>query len=258
MSVAGFFEFEFDLPGALLNNLVAVFQTMEYAPLTPESVEQIPEQQGVYQLLLAGKPVYIGKTDAEAGLRQRLQRHAYTIMHRRGLDPASVSFKAVRVYVFTAIDLETQLIRYYGATEPVAWNSSGFGSNDPGRERDTTTVKPEGFDAKYPIDIDREISLDVPDEVTGAQLAMALKQSLPYTFRVEGNAPRSRRIHADFDSSRVELPSKTATTRKFVELLINALPQGWQATALSSRVIIYKESREYPFGTVIAGSGSNK
>jgi hypothetical protein len=110
----GFIEFEFDLPEALLTNLVRVFDSMDSADLTQENVAQIADAQGVYQLLLDGQLVYIGKTDAEAGLRKRLERHARTIQHRLNLDATRVTFKAVRVFVFTAIDLETQLIRHYG------------------------------------------------------------------------------------------------------------------------------------------------
>src|SRR4051812_27375677 len=117
---------------------------MTGATLLPENVGQLPEAQGVYQLSLDGVVVYIGKTDADAGLKNRLTRHSYSIQQRSNLDPSHVTFKAVRVYVFTAMDLETQLIRHYGGA---SWNSSGFGSNDPGRNRDHTKLKHDGFDA---------------------------------------------------------------------------------------------------------------
>ena len=153
----GYLEFEFDLPVALLTNLVSVFSKMDGTPLLSTNITVIPEAQGVYQLSYQGSLAYIGKTDAEAGLRRRLDRHARTIQHRRNLDPSEVTFKAIRVFVFTAMDLESQLIKHYNAVATVPWNNSGFGSNDPGRERDTTNLKPDGFDAQFPVDIDREI-----------------------------------------------------------------------------------------------------
>lgn len=110
MSVPGFVEFEFDLPEALLSSLVKVFGAMTESPLLPENISEIPEAQGVYQLIRGLEVVYIGKTDGQSGLRQRLLRHAYSIQDRSNLDAESVSFKAVRLYVFTAMDLETQLI----------------------------------------------------------------------------------------------------------------------------------------------------
>jgi hypothetical protein len=244
----GFFEFELDLPEALLSSLVKIFDAMSGAPLLPANVNEIPEAQGVYQLLLDGEVVYIGKTDAEAGLKNRLRRHAYSIQHRSNLDPENVTFKAVRVFVFTAMDLETQLISHYGSS---AWNFSGFGSNDPGRNRDNTRLKPEGFDASYPIDIDRQVDIEWPENPAAAQIVKSLKAALPYTFRYESR-PGGRKLHPDFEAAQVTLSAGPHTVRTLVEAVIQALPTGWQATALPSRVILYRETTEYVYGTVIA------
>lgn len=252
--IAGYQEFEFDLPDALLTSIVSVFARMETAPLLPPNVALIPEAQGVYMLTLRDQIVYIGKTDADAGLRRRLDRHARTIQHRSNLDPHEVGFKAVRVFVFTAMDLETQLIRHYGTAAPVPWNFSGFGSNDPGRERDTTNLKPEGFDASYPVDIDRKLETVLPAKALAARIVAALKDALPYTFRVEGRSRGNRRIHPEFEAVEVTLPAPPYTTRAVIEAIIRALPPGWQATALASRIIVYREARDYLFGTVIARS----
>lgn len=250
----GYLEFEFDLPGALLVNLVKTFSHMDADQLLPANVMVIPEVQGVYQLLHQGSLVYIGKTDAEAGLRKRLERHACTIQHRRNLDPREVTFKAVRVFVFTAMDLETQLIKHYSAVTPVPWNNSGFGSNDPGRERDTTNLKPGGFDAQFPVDIDREINLKLPASPTAAAAFAGLKDTLPYIFRFEGMGRGNRRPHPDLVNTHVVLPSPPYTTRAFINALVRQLPAGWQATALPSRILLYKESRQYIYGTIIANS----
>lgn len=247
----GFIEFEFDLPDALLASLIKVFDQMSAAALMPANVDSLPEAQGVYQLLLGDEIVYIGKTDAEAGLRRRLQRHAWTIQHRQNLNSSDVSFKAVRVFVFTAIDLETQLIRHYGSSRPVPWNNSGFGSNDPGRNRDTTDLKPEGFDARYPIDLDHTVKLELPTHISVHSVLTALRASLPYTLRIEGG----RRGHADFTAATSPaLPPLPLTTRLVINAVLKALPAGWQATALAGRIILYRENREYAFGTVIGRS----
>ena len=180
----GYREFEFNLPEALLTELVTVITDMVPAPLAPNHVGQIPEAQGVYQLFWRGQLVYIGKTDADAGLRKRLHRHAGAVQQRRKLDPAEVSFKAVRVFVFTAMDLEAQLIDHYGGVSAVPWNGSGFGANDPGRERDTTNVRPEGFDAQFPVDVDLPIEQALPSPAAAAAILNSLKEALPYTFRL--------------------------------------------------------------------------
>lgn len=151
----GFAEFEFDIPRALQAELIALLDGMESGLLKPEITAEVPEAQGIYQLFHGEELVYVGKTDAQAGLRTRLTRHSRKILHRPTLTGA-VRFKAVRIMVFTAMDLETQLIKHYryGAPGAVAWNGSGFGSNDPGLKRETTNKRPEGFDARHPIDID--------------------------------------------------------------------------------------------------------
>lgn len=248
----GYVEFEFDLPGALLARLVQILDELDIAPLNNASLLDIPEEQGVYQLLLDDRVVYIGKTDAEAGLHKRLSRHARKIVHRVGLDPTRVSFKAVRIFVFTAIDLESDLIRHYGGVRAIDWNGSGFGSNDPGRERDTTRIDPNNYDAKFPIDVDRALGFAIDSEETVASVLARLKDALPYTFRYQGGR---RRPHADFDGVKLAALGGPLTPRTAIEHIVAALPAGWQATALPGYIILYKEApRDYPQAEVIAVS----
>ncbi|ACS60080.1 hypothetical protein Rleg_7070 (plasmid) [Rhizobium leguminosarum bv. trifolii WSM1325] len=249
--MTGYVEFEFDLPGALLVRLIEVLDGLGAVPLNTTNLAAIPEEQGVYQLFLDDQLVYIGKTEADAGLHKRLSRHARKVMHRVGLDPARVSFKAVRVFVFTAVDLESDLIRHYGGVKAIDWNGSGFGSNDPGRERDTTRVDPRNFDAKFPIDIDREMAFAIDQNETAASALARLKDALPYTFRYQGKGGGSRKPHMDLAS--VSLPAKGGpmTPREAIKSIVSHLPGGWQATALPGYIILYKEEREYPQAEVI-------
>jgi hypothetical protein len=176
----GFRSLEFDLPSALLAALVDLFESMDMGELKLDRTNEIPNAQGVYQLFHEDKLVYVGKTDAEAGLRQRLSRHASTILSRHKLDVADMHFKAVQVLVFSAMDLEAALIQHYREQhQNPAWNGSGFGSNDPGRERDTTALREDGFDANYPINIDIG-SGDLTNEepISAWQLLTTLRSSL--------------------------------------------------------------------------------
>lgn len=254
---AGYIEFEFDLPEALLKRLVAVFDDVMPAPLAEAYVARIPEEQGVYQLFLVedGVPslVYIGKTDAAAGLHKRLGRHATKIQNRENLDPSMVMFKAVRVYVFTAVDLETQLIEHYGGTAAVRWNGSGFGSNDPGRERDTTTYKDDHFDTQFPIDINRPLSFDVPLQGSAAEILKTLKRGLPYLLRFQTPRKGSREAHPDLEASIVTIdPSLPMTPKSVVAQTVRQLPSGWHATMLPSHIIVYKDdARKFPSGRLI-------
>lgn len=257
----GYVEFEFDLPQALLASLVSEFAKMDSASLTHEHTMQVPDEQGVYQLLVGDQVVYVGKTDADSGLRGRLSKHAWTIQHRQNLKPADVQFKAARVFVFTAMDLEKLLIRHYAQTADVWWNFSGFGSNDPGRNRDTTELKATGFDAKYPIDLDHPVDIKTEGGVSVAQVLDALRRELPYTLRAESDGAaggRGRRPHPDLMACTVPtFEVKPSTTREVITCILDALPAiptPWQATALPGRIILYRENREYNAGVVIGRS----
>lgn len=246
-------EFEFDLPGALLERLVNSFEEMDGGPLDSKTVADIPNEQGVYQLFLDNNLVYIGKTDADAGLRSRLARHAKKILHRRNLIPTRVSFKAIRVFVFTAMDLESDLIKHYGGTKNVAWNGSGFGSNDPGRRRDTSEVKDNHYDWQYPVNIDEEINFTSQPGGSVADALSKLRQTLPYTLRYE-TQQSGRTPHPELQEAILEPIRSPSTCRLIIEKALLKLPAGWQATALPGYVIIYRENRNYDRAEVISRS----
>lgn len=252
MSLGPYAELEFDLAGALRDRLVEMFDSMPTAPLDRESVSsRVPNEQGVYQLFHKDELVYIGKTDAQAGLRSRLVRHSDKILHRMGLDPQSVSFKAIRLFVFTVMDLETELLQ---AHKP-AWNGRGFGSNDPGRERDTTRIKATNFDSRYPIDIHREVEVTIdPTEPLSAESALVVVQStVPWKLRRQNRG--GRKCHIDLETSLVGLSGKSKTAWELLSEIVGQLPTGWQATALKSHVILYKEApRNYPDPIAVAVS----
>lgn len=251
-SPPGFRSFEFDLPSALLDQLVAIFDEMEQGPLTPEVASQVPNAQGVYQLFHSGKLVYIGKTDGQAGLRQRLSRHSWTIRSRQNLDVSEMSFKAIEVLVFSAMDLESALIvRYRARRCSPAWNGSGFGSNDPGRRRDTTALREDGFDANYPIDIDIPLNVEMGGGSISALDALArLATNVPYTLRHERNAQALAQLRAA-----MPVFAEERTLREVFNSTCASLPPGWQATRLPGRVILYRETvDDYPGAEVIARS----
>jgi hypothetical protein len=251
-SGTGFRAFEFDLPPALLKQVFGVLDGMEQGALTPQHVGTVvPEAQGVYQLFHNGKLVYVGKTDAQSGLRRRLERHAYTILSRHKLDVADMSFKAVQVLVFSAMDLETSLIGHYRELgSPSAWNGSGFGSNDPGRNRDKTALREDGFDANYPINIDLPLNLEgLREKRSARELLSAISGRLPYTLRFERTAMATEQL----DAASISCGPEIGTMRQVMERVIENLPKGWQATKLSGRVILYRERDDnYPGGEIIS------
>lgn len=241
---------EFDLPGALLTQLVALLDDMPSEKLERDSLRSVPEEQGVYQLFVNSSLVYIGKTDSDAGLKKRLLRHCAKIGHRTELSSEVVFFKAVRIYVFTAMDLESQLIKYYkGRHQGLEWQNSGFGSNDPGRERDSG--KPGSFDSRYPIDIDIPLGVTVPlGEVTVSDALDILKNNVPYTIRFERQG-KSREPHKDLLTTKMMCGENLDTARKILLKVKEALGEVWQITLLPGYVIIYKENRTYNYGVVL-------
>ncbi len=243
---------EFDLPAALTERLVGLFDEMPRGVLNPTTIRHVgADAQGVYQLFVDAELVYIGKTDADAGLGKRLLRHASKVAGRKNLDCKSVSFKAIRVYVFTVMDLEQLLIAHYkkvigtnrSGEKALAWNNSGFGSNDPGRERDTSEVKADHFDAQFPIDLDHTIT--VPDAGTATSIAVVLahlKGALPYLLRYQ-SAVGKRGPHADLVSTYVTISKRTDTVRSVLKQIAVALGSKWQVTALPGYIILYKEKK---------------
>lgn len=248
-----FKDLEFDLPAALLAQLVGLLDGMTPGLLDEETVLSVPEQQGVYQLFFDGELAYVGKTDAEAGLRQRLLRHAKKIRSRRNLHQSQVAFKAVRVYVFTAMDLEELLIMHYrNVGIRLAWNLSGFGSNDPGRNRDKSAVTEKHFDSLYPIDLNYTACVIQPEnDHSVAEILRQLKAQLAYTVRYQNAGGRSRRPHVDLQEASVRLNSEESSVLDMLRQIKAALGQEWQITAMPGYVIIYKEKESYPHGTVI-------
>lgn len=257
MTLPGYSELELDLPAALLEALLSRLESIPAAKLLIANVGRLPEAQGVYTLHLKPKapPIYIGKTDSEAGLRHRLSRHSKKLLCRHNITQEQVYFRAVRLFVFTAMDLESTLIQHYGGVKNVAWNNSGFGSNDPGKERDTTKFKNNHFDTLYPIDIDYEIDFGEEKNATVAEHLSKLKSLLPYNFRFERPNPNSKNsFHEDFLAVAVPLQRQN-TPRRVIETCMAALPAGWHATLLPSHIICYKnDPRNFPSGELIAHS----
>jgi hypothetical protein len=244
MFVPGFDEFELDLELAFKRDLPPFIDETLQVPLVEENVRCIPlKKNGVYLLYQNNQVVYVGKTDSKAGFQNRLLRHAGHIRHRKNLDPSSISYKAIAIPVFKNADLESILIEHYGAP----WNKSGFGGNDPGKQRDTQ--EPAKFDTQYPIDIHIPLSFITQGVYSCKEVLKQLSVSLPYTFRYE------KTLHQQELDAIVEIPRSHMTVQEILHVLFENLPDStWQATILVGRVIVYRENREYPYSQEIIRS----
>ena len=253
---AGYVEYEIDVERVLRMELPAVLSSIPPAPLKSDEIDAIPESaKGAYVLYEGGRAVYAGKTDTRHGFRSRLTKHSRTIQHRHDLVTENLAFRAVRILVFSNFDVEAILIRELRQRDPAAlsWNDSGFGSNDPGHNREGQ--EPARWDVERPIDIDRPLGF-LP---TGPQpLLMALlmlKRGLPYDFRYEtdrgeNGKPRTAAVgHEDFrNASPIELLGHGRDTlRGILANVLSRLPEGWQITVFPGRVILYKERHSYSY-----------
>lgn len=238
-TIPGYSEFEIDIISVLQEELPRFFEDIPEAPLTLASVATIPARaKGAYLLLRNGVPVYAGKTDARHGFRDRLKRHTESIRDRTGLEPSQMSYKAARVMVFSALDVEAVLIKELRIKNStwLSWNNSGFGSNDPGRERDTQ--KPAKFDQEFPIDIHREFEFEGVGPIPFNEALEIVQSKVEYLIRVEED-----KISDDW---LVTIPASTkATAWSMLRDLMNALHSGWQLTILHGRVILYEETKTY-------------
>lgn len=253
---SGYVEYEIDVEKVLRQELPDVVARAEIAPLTAQAIAALPEKaKGAYVLFEDGHPVYAGKTDTRHGFRSRLSKHHNTIQDRQGLDPARIGFKAVRIMVFSNFDVEAILIKELREKDPTAlrWNFSGFGSNDPGHNREAQ--EPADFDKERPIDIDKPIASPLAGREVGVlELLLSLKEQLPYTFRYETDPradgrPSHHRIgHVDQrESPPIRLPDGPFTVRQAVQWILDVLPAGWRATIFPDRVILYRETTPYPY-----------
>ncbi len=207
---------------------------MDAGALTSEALQSARAEPGVYQLFLDDTLVYVGKSDGS--LQGRLDRHRKALTGRQNVTIDSITFKAIHIHPnWSALTTEAALIRHYGRT---AWNSSGFGSNDPGRRRDDTAVPDSSFDGMYPIDPGFRTAIPSGTYSAG-ELLSRIKSELPYLLRYE---------QAAVGEVDVAVPSDDMPAGALVALIASNLEGDWQATALPGRLLLYRERRDYRHG----------
>ncbi len=243
-------NFEIDIISALSSQLVDAFSRLEIGSLAKDQVDLLPRGQGVYKLYHRGSLVYVGKADQ---LGKRLGEHRFKISGRRNIEASEMGFKCLFIHRnWTALAPEGSLIRHYrqaGEGECI-WNGNGFGPHDPGRDRETTDKHPEGFDSQYPIRRDWTCDWIASGPHNASALLKRIKSDLPYLLRYETDRKHSAKPHRDYEDLNITVPRDRMTAEELLCVIAQALP-GWQATAFSSHLILYKESREYKHGQII-------
>jgi len=235
-------DFDFDLARAITEQLVEHFDKMPPSPLGAKHLSDARSESGVYQLFFHGDLVYVGKSDRN--LANRLERHCNALTGRLNIALAEVTFKGIHIHPnWSALTTEAALINHFGTTN---WNNSGFGSNDPGRNRDNTAVPPESFEGMFPIDSAHPIEIQSGHQTT-EELLRRTKSSLPYLLRYGGSPVEKKELQ----SASVTVPTGSILAEDALKLAARSLPNGWQATVLPGRMLLYKETRQYSSGRII-------
>ncbi|MEB3982521.1 GIY-YIG nuclease family protein [Mycobacterium sp. 663a-19] len=202
----------------------------------------------MYVLFLRGVRIYVGK--AKDSLPDRLTQHMRKLSGRVGPFGGTVTF----VCLYVEEDLEASapeklLIKRYQGEGGLPWNNNGFGNKDPGRRRDTTTVKENHFDAQYPINLDLAVApgAAVAGDSNILVFLTDLKRKLPFLLRFgsEGHVKELR-------GAELTVPAGELPVRQWMRRVVAALPTGWLATALPGYVILYKEEDPDRYDSAIA------
>lgn len=232
-------DFKLSITQALADQLAERLQPLRPAPLSEDSLEHVEDRPGVYELFLRDQRVYVGK--ASRSLPVRLRKHARKLSGRTGMLSEQVSF--VCLYVDEDLEAaapETLLIKKYRGASGAPWNTNGFGNNDPGRRRDTSEIAADHFDALYPINLDATVEL-APGVSRIDELLADVKGKLPYNLRYERATRAARHDH----QALVNIETPARSMRQLAWLILDALPVGWQLTALPGYTILYKETFDY-------------
>jgi hypothetical protein len=237
--IPGYGEYEIVVEEVLRQSLPGAFGKVDEAPLTLEATAKLPiGAKGAYLLFMNGRPVYAGKTDTRHGFQARLRRHALSVQHREGLDPSHLTFKTMRIMVFSAFDVESILIREMQRLDPahLNWNNNGFGSNDPGQNRDDG--EPSNFEKEFPINVDVVLS-DIP---AGPMALFAVlkraQHSVSYKLR---HGPIT-----GYAQVTVLVP-KNPTMQHILDAVAGVLPDDFQITIFHGRIILYSQEKIYKY-----------
>lgn len=240
-------EFKLSITRALADQLLDKLAELTPAPLTSDNLAALQQRPGVYELFLKNEEdrterVYVGKASKE--LPSRLDKHRRKLSGRAHISLDDVHFQCLYVDEdLEAAAPEKMLINRYRAQGVLPWNTNGFGNNDPGRNRDHSLVKAKHFDALYPANLDLVLE-DCPlgpGDYTLKRYLKIVKNTLPFNLRYEEKTPRAKE---DTQHS-IKVPTRPLTARELISLAIDALPEGWQATALPGYVILYHETGDY-------------
>jgi hypothetical protein len=224
------------------------WQSLESA--TSGTGDLAPRRTGVYRLRYEGRPIYAGK--AKTSLLERLRNHYRHMGGRHGLDRALA--ECTFVVLPPPWDVRTNeegLINYYREHGEASWNVDlyGFGSNDPGRNRDRS--RPSNYHQDHPARRDYQIS--VPSgNYTVEQVLKRVKRQTPYLVRYQTERLGDEPDWEEGLARPVTLNSSySGTIEDFLVRLCREYLWEWQLTYLPLGYILYKERYDYEHAVVL-------
>lgn len=231
-------EFRLSITRALADQLADGLAKLIPAPLNLEQIDGLHNRPGIYQLYEAAQLVYVGK--AETSLPPRLTKHYRKLIGRDNV--GAMTFACLYVDEdLHAVAPERLLITHYRDVGLAPWNYGGFGNNDPGRERDTTRVAEDHFDALHPVRLDWVCETIRARTYSATELLRDVKAALPYNFRYQT---------AGFHNNvTLEIPRAGLTADQLFQTIAEAVvayDDRWQITALPGYVIMYPHRGPYP------------
>lgn len=233
-------EFRLSIMKALADQLADGLNSLEPDPLDIPHLANVERRPGVYQLYKNRELVYVGKH--EQSVARRLVEHHEKIKGRMNIALADMSFTALYVHEdLHSVAPETRLIADYRNRGLAAWNNTGFGRHDPGRNRDTTDIDDKDFDAMYPVNLDWTCNDIRRGTYTASDLLERVSEAVPYKFRYQREL-----LHHDVA---VTVNTDAPTADELFELLgraIHAADPNWYITALPGYVIMYPRAGPYP------------
>ena len=239
--------FEFDIATPLFEQMCVDFDLLAPVPLDESHLAEVAERPGVYGLHHRGELVYVGKADGSA--RTRLRKHRKQLHGRFGIAQEDVSFRCLHfAYTWDPFQPEAHMVEKYDPS----WNNSGFGPNDPGRQRDRTNLKDTHWHVRFPLDPDFACPGIPAAQYDVLELLREVAKQAPYWVRFQGNresrSDQERLLYeaaqADFAAAKiVTVPADDMSVRELLLLAIQALPnpEEWQLTQLPSHLLLYRE-----------------
>jgi hypothetical protein len=198
-----------------------------------------------------GRPVYVGKS--EQPLAVRLDQHRRRCTGRLNIDVNDMSFCCLYVDRFVdAASPERVLIEKYQERGEAPWNiQEGFAPKDVGRKRDMG--KPGQWFLDRPADYEASITVqNGGNSIPLLAALICLKEAVPFDlFRYASSRSQDRKDRdeaaRDYLGRHVVLPGQPAPVLSHLRIVMEQLPEGWQATVLPHGVILYKENHPYAY-----------